>query len=470
MDEKTIIFIDRSVCLRLTNWPLSLLGSLTFLLLFTACGNHHYYYEIEKELGTNGRVTSQHHLAAYYPSGISLNFPGYVIGLEDGRPEKVSYDGDIVIVNPPGAGRTVELISDTILTHFVPFISHIHRYEGKQYGEGNCALYSLYQNTRQSIMPFCDASNDAATKAVENPRGAYRNSWKAINIIREELVKEVKSGEYSHLIVSMMGLDTSQEESIRNFKSIAWSIRETAHEEFEPLFIGITWPSFFDSRWLDPVWEIFAYAAKADEADRLGLSWLGVLMHEVILPISNQIHTALITHSFGSRALSMATCVGPAIKNGNKLQRRATGQIEDLIGFGAAFSLERFSNRQIPFYEDVNYPDACKNIKTFALTASNHDIAVKFAIWADLAGNYRDFKAHCASEHSYSVYCAAADQHGNVKLPPDVDPKLLYIDTTELMRYAIPGTQGGSHSDMFRPGVGRMIWTIINQHNPMQAH
>lgn len=439
--------------------------TLVLVLLGSACTNQHYYHEIEKKLGTNGRVNAQHHLSAYYPSGIGLNFPGYIIGLEDSSPERISRDGDLVIENPPEAGMDIARITDTMREYYLPFISHIHRYEGNRYGKGNCALYTLYQNNHRPIIPFCSTAESLSKAAVNQPRSAYRNSWEAINIFKRELRRQVASGQYSHMIISMMGLDTAQEESIRNFRSIAWSIHEAAGEEFRPLFIGITWPSFLDGRWLDPVWELAAYPYKADEADRLGLSWLGVLMHDVIIPLSEQIPTSVISHSFGTRALSMATCVGPAIRNGERPRLYAEGQIEKLIGFGAAFSLERLRNKVIPLYEDINYPNACEKVRSLVITASDKDSAVQLAIWADLAGNYAYYGEYCDSKKlPYRVSCAKANSEGHLQIPYDTAPKLFYIDTSELMRYAIPGTQGGSHSDIFRPQVGRMLWTILQNH------
>jgi hypothetical protein len=447
----------------ISNFSTRVLVSILLSLFATACAKNNYYYEeIEIELDTNGRVVSQHHIAAYYPSGISLNFPGYVIGLEDSSPGRVTYEGDLIIDELAEHGKSIARIANSMRVRYLPFVSHVHRYEGNHYGEGNCALYSIYRNSHRSIVPFCANANDFASQVFEDPQSAYRNSWKAIEIIKEELAREIKTGGYSHMIIAMMGLDTSQEESIRNFKSIAWSIRQTAGEDFKPLFIGITWPSFLDGRWMDPVWETIAYRFKADEADRLGVSWLGVLMHEVIIPLSDQISTNIIAHSFGARALSMATCIGPAISNGGNALSRATGRIDKLIGLGAAFSLERLRDKKIMFYEDINYPNACDRVKTLVITATDYDTALKLVIWADHAGNYKYYKRYCSSlDFPYSISCGVADSEGNIEIPYEVAPRMFYVDTTELMRYEISGTQGGAHSDIFRPEIGRMLWTLL---------
>lgn len=429
--------------------------------VIVACSHHHYYEGVEQRLGTNDRVSVQHHLAAYFPSGLSLNFPGYLIGLEDGAPDTVSHEGELLFEDLPAAGSGVQRIGATMKNEFLPFVSLIHRYSGAPYGEGNCALHSLYQNSHQNLMPFCPGVDATAQRPLRDARDAYRRSWEAMALLKEELQREVASGRYSHLIVAMMGLDTSQEESLRNFRSIAWSIRQSGGEQFRPLFIGVSWPSFFDNRWFDPVWDLLSYPSKADEADRLGLSWLGVLIHELIIPLDKAIPTTIIAHSFGARALSMASCVGPIIRNGIQSRAWSDGQVGELIGLGAAFSLERMNDVYIPFLEDINYPQRCGKVGRLILTASDKDQAVKMALWANLAGNFYHYERYCGSALPYTVHCIRAGSDGAIAIPDGPPPKLLYIDATELIQYQVPNTQGGAHSDIFRPEVGRMLWTLL---------
>jgi hypothetical protein len=39
--------------------------------------------------------------------------------------------------------------------------------------------------------------------------------------------------------------------------------------------------------------------------------------------------------------------------------------------------------------------------------------------------------------------------------------KLLYLDASGLIRFRAPRTDGGAHSDIFRPATGRLIWNLM---------
>jgi len=274
----------------------------------------------------------------------------------------------------------------------------------------------------------------------------------------------VSSGEYTHLIVAVMGLDTVQEEAIRNYKSIISAIRKQAGNKFKPLFVGVTWPSFFANRWLDPLWEALAYVPIADRADTLGLSWLGVLMNEAIMPLSEHLPTTVIAHSFGARAASMAVCVGPALLRNSKAVNhpRSQGGIDNFIGLAPAFSLARFVEADKIFYQNIYYRDYCPTVKRMVFTASIKDSSFAPVFWSDSAGDHENMKNYCARKQSVSVACIAATAGGGIN-GYDVSAKLNYIDTSELMKFTMPGTKGGGHSDIYRPEIGKFLWTLIKR-------
>jgi hypothetical protein len=261
-----------------------------------------------------------------------------------------------------------------------------------------------------------------------------------------------------------MGLDTPQKEAISNYKSIVSSIRKQAGKEFKPLFVGITWPSFFANRWLDPLWEVLAYVPIADRADILGLSWLGVLMDEAIRPFSKHLPTTVIAHSFGARAASMAVCVGPALlRNGEAVNNpRSIGGIDNFIGLAPAFSLARFVEADKIFYQNIFYRDYCPTIERMVFTASNKDSAFAPVFWSDSAGDHENMEKYCARKQPVSVACIAATADGGIN-GYEVSAKLNYIDTSELMKFTMPGTEGGGHSDIYRPEIGKFLWTLINR-------
>ena len=89
-------------------------------------------------------------------------------------------------------------------------------------------------------------------------------------------------------------------------------------------------------------------------------------------------HRAHTPH-FGARAATTAVCIGPAIKrDASAVLTRPRGKVDRVLGFQAAFSLQRFKKeRLIFFYEDVYFPDDCGRSRSIVLTTSRYDSAPK---------------------------------------------------------------------------------------------
>ncbi|MBT8118239.1 MAG: alpha/beta hydrolase [Gammaproteobacteria bacterium] len=440
--------------------------SLIIVYALAGCSDHRYYADSEEALDTSGYYDLLDHIAAYYPNGVSLNFPGYIVGFEESDRSKVTSSRDDVLLDESvySAGYTVERLVKA-LRYNVPYISQVMHYQGRPYGEGNCALYNLYHNHGTTVASAC--SNDSLEIDIEHfdYSDTFTNSWDAIDVLQQRLAADVASKQYTHLIVAVMGLDTAQEEAIRNYKSIVSSIRKDAGDSFKPLFVGITWPSFFANRWFDPLWEVLAYHPVADRADILGLTWLGVLLNDVILPLGDSIEISVIAHSFGARASTIGLCVGPAIRRNDehRAERQPLVKIENFIGLAPAFSLTRFTEEEHLFYENIYYKDHCPMIERFVFTASDNDGAFGAVFWSDAVGDYNFMKRYCDRDHPVSVVCHAASADGNID-GFDAAAKISYIDTTLLMKHSMPGTSSGGagHSDIYRPEIGRLLWNVIN--------
>lgn len=438
--------------------------SFAMLLGLQGCSNLSYYSESEKALSTAGYYGLLDHIAAYYPRGIALNFPGYVVGLEEAPRKLVANQTSDIMLDESvyETGYTVRRLVKA-LRYRTPFISQIMSYEGRPYGQGNCSLYSLYHNHGSTFISPCDGLPDDAHAQDYDYRSAFDRSWYAIELFKSRLQQDVAENHYSHVIVAVMGLDTAQEEAIRNYKSIMSSIKLKAGVTFNPLFIGITWPSFYANRWFDPIWEVLSYHPVADRADILGLSWLGVILNDVILPLSKKVEVSIIGHSFGARAATMGLCVGPGIlpRSGESIRQNPKGTVENFIGLAPAFSLSRFIDEDYRFYENVYYQDYCPMIKRFVFTASREDGAFMPVFWSDAVGDHDFMLEYCKNRQPVSVSCIATDSQGKIN---DYNPahKVTYIDTSALMKYTMPGTEGGGHSDIYRPEVGHLLWNILN--------
>jgi hypothetical protein len=448
-------------------FPASQCIAFVFALLtgvICGCSGPSYFADSEDALQTSGYFHVLDHIAAYYPGAVSLNFPGYVVALEEAPRDLVTRSFEDIRVDEQVAmnGYTVKRLLKS-LRYYAPFISEVMRYEGRPYGEGNCSLYSLYHNHGRAFVESCSDDPRNTAPPAYDYRDTYDRSWDAIDILKERLTADVGSKKYTHLIVAVMGLDTVQEEAIRNYKSLVSSIRRSGGEDFRPLFVGITWPSFFANRWFDPFWEALAYHPIADRADILGLSWLGAVLNEAVLPLADKIEVNVIAHSFGARATSMALCVGPAIfRNGEqRVLLPKSGKVENFIGLAPAFSLQRFVNKDFLFYENVYYSNFCPRIERFIFTASSHDHAFDPVFWSDAVGDHEYMVNYCNARHPVAVTCASASSEGGLDT---FDPaaKIIYVDSSALMKYQMPGTKGGGHADIFRPSVGKLLWTLID--------
>jgi len=446
--------------------PMAIFLGLVFVI--HGCSNRSYYAEAEEAIHTAGYYHVLDHISAYYPSGIALNFPGYIVAFEESPIHKVTQSAEELVIDDAAEaeGYAVDRLLNA-LKFDVQFVSQIMRYEGRAYGEGNCSVYSLYFNHGSAVVEPCDDDPRNGTRAEHEFNHAFVGSWDALDLLGQRLEEDLETNDYTHLVVAVMGLDTAQEEAIRNYKSIVSSIRKSGGDQFNPLFIGITWPSFYANRWFDPLWEALAYPPIADRADTLGMTWLGILLNDVIMPLSDRTEVTLVAHSFGARAATMALCIGPMIKRNGKQPPRQPprGEIKNFIGLAAAFSLERFQQSNNPFYEDIYYRDYCPTIKRFIFTASANDSAFLPVFWSESVGDYEFMLKYCRERQPVSVSCSAATADGIID-GVDGTAKVNYIDTTPLMKYTMPGTEGGGHSDIYRPEVGRMMWTLINGSAP----
>jgi hypothetical protein len=459
------------------------LAALALFPLLCACSHPRYYVSAEQALATEGFFASQGHFAVYYPSEIALDFPGYVVGIELSERTAQLRDGDLVVTVPTHSGSTIERLAielrdglpqpDAVTRSSwgrgqVPVISQVLRYTGNPLGVGNCALHSLYQSAGSELMDFCDGERRPRIGEWATYQTAFTDSWGAVEVLAKALRKDAASGQYTHLVVAMMGWRTTQEEAIRNFNSLVRTTGMAARGEFRPLFVGITWVGPWGGRWLDPVNEAVSYPEIAELADTLGLTWLGVITEEAVLPLSDKLPVSFLTHSFGSRAAVTAVCVGPVIRRGQAAPPQApvTGSIDRLIGFQAALSLQRFTDRRHYIYEDVRFPDHCPRARSIVVTTSRHDSAVRTIIWADLAGNYRYFRWFCRRKSGTIVSCAAVSESGAIEGEYDETMRVLYLDASKVIRYTAPGTDGNAHSDIFRPPAGQLIWNLISKRPP----
>ena len=170
----------------LLTWRLFVSISMVLLSGVAGCSssNRSYYADSENALDTSGYYDLLDHISNYYPSGVALNFPGYIVSFEETSRSLVTNDRDDVLLDKTVAssGHTVERLLKS-LRYNVPFVSQVMRYEGQTYGEGNCALYSLYHSFDSVAVNPCNDDPRNSTAENYDYGFTFERSWNAMDIL-----------------------------------------------------------------------------------------------------------------------------------------------------------------------------------------------------------------------------------------------------------------------------------------------
>lgn len=432
----------------------------------------------EKIYNTDGPITSQYHAALYYPDQIALRYDGYIVGIEKSDRERINTNKVVPVRAIPGV-MTEEDAKARVDDFKLMFVSHIIRNGqvpksrkepssvwGRELQAGaSCALYNVYADnddkgkiplTRPCEATFDDMDKPAVLHGPTSPSDAFSQSWIALNDLGTSLKERLAGDRYSHVVVIVMGWNTIQEEAVRNFNSLAANLI-AAHRfsadgkqddsSFKPLFIGVTWPSQWNSKWADPLMKLFSFGVKASDADEVGLTWLGVLLHQTIPQNSNGQRLIVIGHSFGARATSVAACAGPVLFREGQSAGPAQ-PINTLVNLQGAYLIGRLTSKEKE--HGFHYPPQCPSVKNVVLTASIHDEAVAAAHWGSYVGLGRTYENKCTKE-TPQTNCAVAKPDGTIWPSSKIDGNhITYVEASALIEENAYETGGGAHSDIYR--------------------
>ncbi|MFS2002084.1 hypothetical protein ACEN9F_00530 [Duganella sp. CT11-25] len=405
----------------------------------------------EKTLDTDGAITSLFHSVLYYPEELSLQYDGYIVGVEKSPRERITRVGDVQFKDTPEAGLSIAKARDKFNDGKLLYVTHI--VQSSPAARSNCTLYNLYTilDTPQLAHGCADAAPATADTST-----AFSDSWRALDKLKEALAKKVDSKKYTDLVIITMGWNTAQEEAVRNFNGIVNSMKQAAgSRRFEPLVIGVTWPSMWASAWIDPVFKGVSFPYKAHDADELGLSWLAVLLHDTVEPARGKLPIIAIGHSFGSRAVSAAACVGPIIIDSRHPPVRAP--VDHVINLQGAFLSERLFGKDD---DGIHYPEGCTNVHNMVLTSSVNDTAMNKPFWGLYAGDDRSYDQQCERQDRH-LRCAKAAPDGAYAwdgLNPESN--IIYVNANALIRENAYRTGGGAHSDIYRHEMGKLIYDL----------
>ncbi len=430
----------------------------------------------ETALDTGGETTMLFHSVLYYPGAISLNFQGYIVGIEKSPVEIIAPPEDILICERPEDGLSQEAAYKQIVEKKILFISHIVKDINAPFGIGNCLLYNAYlqpgDNETEQLAETC---KEMGQPVPISPKHAYKKSWYALEILRTSLEKRLRTGKYTHIIVIIMGWNTVQEEAVRSFNSIIKNIKKAANNQgqtFNPLVIGVTWPSQWQSSWLGPLYKALSFPVKAHDADELGLTWLGVLLHytlpQALDHVKNckEMPVVIIGHSFGARAATVAACVGPVIYKTPKEKIKVRNMANyELISLQGAFFIRRLFSQHD---RNIHFHDYCPTVSRLFLTSSKYDIAMDAMLLGPYAGNDKSYKKYCKNGGSEELSCVKADKYGNIMDKSGNSIRfshlkhIVYINANHLICQNAYLSGGGAHSDIFRPEHGVLMWQLIS--------
>jgi hypothetical protein len=434
------------------------------LLLLAGCGTvpERRLEPVERVLKTDGTTTMLFHSSLYYPTELSLRFDGYLIGIEKSPRDVISSPCEVNVMPILAAKLTEEAAKKKIVDSKLLYISHIIENKSERGGIDNCTIYNAYNQVGHSSIKQLTPPCSEALSAPIPVKSAFKNSWRALDqlesAMRQRMRQRIANGKYTDIVVITMGWNTVQEEAIRNFNSIVTNLKASAGPNFNPLVLGVTWPSQWESDWFNPIYKFFSFPVKSADADELGLTWLGVLLHKTIPGIQSNLPVTVIGHSFGSRASSVAACIGPAIyENSGKAE---LAKIDNLVNLQGAFLSSRLFGEKDQKDRGMYYPNGCKNVTNIVLTSSVHDTAMNSAIWGIYAGDERSYKRHCTQDAS--INCVHADAQGNIcYITKQPTSNITYVNANELIRENAYLSGGGAHSDIYRKEHGVLINKLI---------
>ena len=184
----------------------------------------------EKKLELNGTTTRSFHSMLYYPSGIALHSPGYIIGVEKSPIRIIGGPNEI---NPlTKNNRKSMFISHIIKNDFnvinvnsaTPYITSNYCFVYNSYISKELVDKSNVDMAKISGWNACDISSSITDANDAKLYSFYKNSDVGLIALRSNLKHDLKSGAYSHILIIVMGWNTSQSDAIRNFNDITGNI------------------------------------------------------------------------------------------------------------------------------------------------------------------------------------------------------------------------------------------------------
>lgn len=471
---------------------------LAFSSLLTSCSNYLAVVPLKEEqaLATDGSSISRYHFLLQDPYAQGLQTTGFIVGLEKSPRESIgldplsrSYDSSNFVVpdlsefNAPieDANFQRTYFLETFDDSKVVFLSHAMQYriDDSQGGIDTSLLYSAYETTG-----FGQQQQTCETLQSASP---YDRGWAVLNCLQSHLraaLKDAKSSgrPHTHILMMTMGWNNDQVVSVRRYNSLLAQTQIAARrngQEFNPLVIGLTWPSVWgggaQSEILRSVTHLASYSARARDADEIGFGYANAILNSVLPPLESEfgIGTVAIGHSFGARILTRAYVSAPFLKRVTP-RLDLTGPL--VIGLQPAFSANRFrgdhasvsDGASIPFVPTEGSPFQHINEVRghLAVTWSKND-------GANPVAQYISGAVHVGGKPGYDEALENFPEMFEFTNPTmnegdglieNVKADCIAAKNNNRVHYIDASNTIDHHSDIANAGVGSLVWALIDCH------
>jgi hypothetical protein len=319
--------------------------ALSSVIALTACSADKTVLTAREDaLSIDGSISRDFHASLYYPKGLGLHYPGYLIGVQKAYQDKVrgpsatgkkpsflNLEPEYFKAEPAdswglGSINRLKQITDDWKALFV---AHVTKYDWAQNirPDGadtpssddypvldSCLIYNAmsspvlahlssdWQDLEGALFwkhclgaPTWPKPSSTACAAELCGRAFYENGVPALRALQASVTKDLDRGTFTHVLVIVMGWNTNQNEAIRNFNDITGNMIEAAREcgltsnahcqqqtARVPAFRPLVIGISWPSIWSYGWMNPLSYANKAGDADELGLSWLNLLTNRIL--------------------------------------------------------------------------------------------------------------------------------------------------------------------------------------------
>lgn len=400
----------------------------------------------------------------YYTFAVTrgLQHDGFIVGIEKrdsdlvGAPEKRSDDPRFRLAT--GSEVLNEEYLERTDDDEALFVSQV--YESLRTPDGRFVSYDRW-NAHDP-----DGDGVFRDSLLIEPSDAYDRGYAALDDLGQRISSKLAEGRHTHVVLMAMGWHNDQVESIARYNAILHNVRKAAApDRFEPLVVGITWPSAWGSGSTNPLVEklghIGSYFNKTRDADEIGYTIANYLLNTVVLPRAGDHPVILLGHSFGARLLSRA-----AFSRGHLSSLPATRRASLFIGLQAAVSVNRF----IPSGggEGSPYSGFVDHATRYVMTSSLNDAAnpwARLATGAANAGGWFGLGEARRHPDTYAVadWTAISDDSGWA-FP---DRRVVLIDASDIVNgdgaVDVWGGSPSAHNDILDEEMGRLIWFFVRR-------